>query len=606
MGPARGHGGGPGPALSREHFLPFVEMAMWSSTPGVKYSAVSGLATLAKVEENKAAMGEVGALECLATIVYDGLELPAEETSTLDINRSPGLGGVLAKAQKRLQPDLKLQRLAASTLADLITNEVNQKAFVSGQDIGGGIPKTIMLLKETKSAGLQQALVGMLNTLAGTEAHQEVLVAGGVLPPLLQAAIGAKGEKTRLHAFHACRRLSQHPRNQEKWGVENALEVLRWMNLESLEIKFRMIAMETLQHLAKPPANAMAMAAAPGGMIAISRLLDAEVYDDDVRYLALSCISQIAETSETREHLSTPDILEACLANLERPQGRGTNLDLVRMEMHVVERLSECKENIEKISTADWMRAMALNFELSRDQQCRRLAASTAFRLCTHPGNVELARGLVPALCITLIQSHDSTLQGYCAASLSHLSEEDEAKELMRPYFKRLMEIFSLWALDIRSVSGKEQFNLPQLAAHVAGNMSNDDPEFKTRVPNIVVLTKSFMALTYSKDKRTQEHSLRLMNNVSNTTDEGKQALVSMGLVARLKRIKAESSTASATAKILAKNTLSTHMGLHTAAITIQCICRGFLFRKMKEKAARAQEAAEERRRAAAAELADQ
>ena len=96
------------------------------------------------------------------------------------------------------------------------------------------------------------------------------------------------------------------------------------------------------------------------------------------------------------------------------------------------------------------------------------------------------------------------------------------------------------------------------------------------------------------------------MNNVSDTSDAGKQSLVAMGLVARLKRVKAEDSSASATAKILAKQTLSTHMGLHTAAITIQCICRGFLFRRMKEKAARAQEAAEERRRAAAAEIAEQ
>ena len=271
MAPGRGPGGGgPAAALSREHFLPFVEMAMWSSTPGVKYSAVSGLATLAKVEENKAAMGDVGALECLATIVYDGLELPADDVSSLDINRSPGLGGALAKAQQRLQSDLKLRRLAASTLGDLITHEGNQMEFVSGQDIGGGIPKTIMLLKETKSAGLQQALVGMINTLAGTEAWQTTLVAGGVLPPLLQAAIGAKGEKTRLHAFHACRRLSQHPENQENWGVRNALEVLRWMSLDNLEIKFWMIAMETLRHLATPPANAMAMAAAPGGMADIS------------------------------------------------------------------------------------------------------------------------------------------------------------------------------------------------------------------------------------------------------------------------------------------------------------------------------------------------
>ena len=104
VAPGRGPGGGgPAAALSREHFLPFVEMAMWSSTPGVKYSAVSGLATLAKVEENKAAMGDVGALECLATIVYDGLELPADDVSSLDINRSPGLGGALAKAQQRLQ-----------------------------------------------------------------------------------------------------------------------------------------------------------------------------------------------------------------------------------------------------------------------------------------------------------------------------------------------------------------------------------------------------------------------------------------------------------------------------------------------------------------------
>ena len=188
------------------------------------------------------------------------------------------------------------------------------------------------------------------------------------------------------------------------------------------------------------------------------------------------------------------------------------------------------------------------------------------------------------------MQSHDSNLQGYCAASLARLSEQEEGKELMRPYFKKLMEVLSIWALDTRK-TGKELFNLPQLAAHVASNISNDNPEFKTRVPNVVTLVKSFMALTYSKDKRTQEHSLRLMNNVSDTSEDGKQSLV-MGLVARLKRVKAEGSSASATAKILAKQTLSTHMGLHTAAITIQCICRGFLFRKMKEKAARAQEAA--------------
>lgn len=606
MAPGRGPGGGgPAAALSREHFLPFVEMAMWSSTPGVKYSAVSGLATLAKVEENKAAMGDVGALECLATIVYDGLELPADDVSSLDINRSPGLGGALAKAQQRLQSDLKLRRLAASTLGDLITHEGNQMEFVSGQDIGGGIPKTIMLLKETKSAGLQQALVGMINTLAGTEAWQTTLVAGGVLPPLLQAAIGAKGEKTRLHAFHACRRLSQHPENQENWGVRNALEVLRWMSLDNLEIKFRMIAMETLRHLATPPANAMAMAAAPGGMAAISRLLDSEAYDDDVRFLALSCISQIAETSETREHLGTQDILQACLANLERPQGRGTNLGLVRMEMHVVERLSECEGNLEKLSTGEWISAMAMNFAYSKDQACRRLAGLTAYRICVRPGNEALALPIIPALCTTLVQSHDSNLQGYCAASLARLSEQEEGKELMRPYFKKLMEVLSIWALDTRK-TGKELFNLPQLAAHVASNISNDNPEFKTRVPNVVTLVKSFMALTYSKDKRTQEHSLRLMNNVSDTSEDGKQSLVVMGLVARLKRVKAEGSSASATAKILAKQTLSTHMGLHTAAITIQCICRGFLFRKMKEKAARAQEAAEERRRAAAAEFAEQ
>ena len=52
------------------------------------------------------------------------------------------------------------------------------------------------------------------------------------------------------------------------------------MSLDSLEIKFLMIAMVTLRHLAKPPANAIAMAAAPGGMTVISKLLDSEIYDD--------------------------------------------------------------------------------------------------------------------------------------------------------------------------------------------------------------------------------------------------------------------------------------------------------------------------------------
>jgi len=196
MAPGRGPGGGgPAAALSREHFLPFVEMAMWSSTPGVKYSAVSGLATLAKVEENKAAMGDVGALECLATIVYGGLELPADDVSSLDINRSPGLGGALAKAQQRLQSDLKLRRLAASTLGDLITHEGNQMEFVSGQDIGGGIPKTIMLLKETKSAGLQQALVGMINTLAGRRPGRQRWWQGGCCPRSCRQPSGRRGRR---------------------------------------------------------------------------------------------------------------------------------------------------------------------------------------------------------------------------------------------------------------------------------------------------------------------------------------------------------------------------------------------------------------------------
>ena len=60
---------------------------------------MAGLATLAKVEENKEAMGQVGALECLATIVYDGLELQQEEAPE-SWDSFPGLGGALAKAQQ--------------------------------------------------------------------------------------------------------------------------------------------------------------------------------------------------------------------------------------------------------------------------------------------------------------------------------------------------------------------------------------------------------------------------------------------------------------------------------------------------------------------------
>ena len=132
---------------------------------------------------------------------------------------------------------------------------------------------------------------------------------------------------------------------------------------------------------------------------------------------------------------------------------------------------------------------------------------------------------------------------------------------------------------------------LNYLASQIAANICND-AEFKPRVPNLMNLVQCFMGLTWSKDKKTQENTTRLINMVSDTSDQNKQTLVGMGLVWRLKKMKKSASVSGAT-KILAKNTLSTHLEFHTAAINIQCIARGFLYRKMKEKAAAQAAAAE-------------
>ena len=612
-GAGAGAGAGSASPLRGSHFLPFVEMAMWSSTTAVKYSAVAGLATLAKVEENKEAMGQVGALECLATIVYDGLELQNEEAGdTWD--STPGLGGALAKAQQRTKADLKLRRLAATTLADLITNAENQKKFVGGEDIGGGIEKTIGLLRATKSAGLQQALMAMLVTLAGSDDYKERLVDLGVLPPVLQVA--TKGdERSRLHAFNTCCRLSQNGNNQVKWGKQNVLEVLRWMEFEGLEIKFHMITMETLRRLAHKAENAIVIAESPGGTTAISRLLDAEEYDDDVRGLAMRCISQIAETPETRDRLGTGEILGACQVNLGRDfDGRG--FTAVRLELAVVHMLAQCPDNLVKLSTSGWLDAMCRHVLECKDKVCRRTAVKTAHLICTKPGNEELVLPFIPKLCHAMCFNSNLEVQVHIAQVLSHMTLTEGCSVYMRDYFQDIMNLLAPWASEKshkpkRTSRAAEPVSpskpgshdpdmLNFLASQIAANMCTDI-EFKSRVPNLMSLVQSFMGLTWSKDKKTQENTTRLINTVSDTSDEDKQTLVGMGLVWRLKKMKQSSSVSGAT-KILAKNTLSTHLEFHTAAITIQCIARGFLYRKMKEKAAAQAAAARERRRAAAAE----
>ena len=70
-GSRRGGGEEESPSLGTSHLLPFVELALWSSNTAVKYSAVAGLSTLAKVAENKRMMGSIGALECLTSIVFE-------------------------------------------------------------------------------------------------------------------------------------------------------------------------------------------------------------------------------------------------------------------------------------------------------------------------------------------------------------------------------------------------------------------------------------------------------------------------------------------------------------------------------------------------------
>jgi len=612
-----GAGGGAGSApLGGSHFLPFVEMAMWSSTTAVKYSAVAGLATLAKVEENKEAMGQVGALECLATIVYDGLELQQEEAPE-SWDSFPGLGGALAKAQQRTKADLKLRRLAATTLADLITNTENQKKFVGGEDIGGGIEKTIGLLRATKSAGLQQALMAMLVTLAGSDDFKERLVNLGALAPVLQVA--AKGdERSRLHAFNTCCRLSQNGNNQAKWGKQNVLEVLRWMDFEGLEIKFHMITMETLRRLAQRAENAVVIAEAPGGTTAISHLLDAEEYDDDVRGLAMRCISQIAETPETRDRLGTREILGACQVNLGRDfVSRG--FTAVRLELAVVYMLAQCDDNLVKLSTPGWLDAMCRHVLDCKDKVCRRTAVKTAHLICTKPGNEDLVLPFIPRLCHAMCFNSNIEVQVHIAQVLAHMTLWDGCSAYMRDYFQDCMNLLASWAnekshkvkktkksKDEEPVSPSKDPGshdpevLNYLASQIAANICND-AEFKPRVPNLMSLVQCFMGLTWSKDKKTQENTTRLINMVSDTSDQNKQTLVGMGLVWRLKKMKKSASVSGAT-KILAKNTLSTHLEFHTAAITIQCIARGFLYRKMKEKAAAQAAAARERRRAAAAE----
>ena len=86
-------------------------------------------------------------------------------------------------------------------------------------------------------------------------------------------------------------------------------------------------------------------------------------------------------------------------------------MELARMEMHVVERLSECESNLVKLSTDGWISAMVMNFQLGKGQSCCQLAASTAYLVCTRPGEEALVMPIVPRLCATLVKIYDRTLQ---------------------------------------------------------------------------------------------------------------------------------------------------------------------------------------------------
>ena len=125
---------------------------------------------------------------------------------------------------KKVKADMKLKRLAAATLADLMTDRENQDIYVGVN----GVQKTNALLLETKSLGLQQPLVAILCSLAGNEDYKQQLVREGALLALFKAA-QSSSEKCRLFAFHACKRLSADEDNQVSWGEGHLLEIVSWL-----------------------------------------------------------------------------------------------------------------------------------------------------------------------------------------------------------------------------------------------------------------------------------------------------------------------------------------------------------------------------------------
>lgn len=560
-GSRRGGGEEESPSLGTSHLLPFVELALWSSNTAVKYSAVAGLSTLAKVAENKRMMGSIGALECLSSIVFEE-ENPMKSTfmapNELQRKKEP------SATSKKVKADMKLKRLAASTLADLMTDRENQDIYVGVN----GVQKTNALLLETKSLGLQQPLVAVLCSLAGNEDYKKQLVSEGALLALFKAA-QSSSEKCRLFAFHACKRLSADEDNQVSWGEGNLLEIVSWLKKEELDIKFHMIAMETLRQLALHPENATYITTQSDAVFTIAKYLDADEYDDDVRNSTILCLGQIAKTAATRPKLAIPEVLEGFLACIMRNVAE-RDIRAVRLELSVIELIADCKENAGLMSTRIWVEILLRYVLECRDRVCKRHAAQSLQHVALNMEDVSPLIYQTENFSRGMCEVNDSTVSKLSGFIVDKLSQAEHGRKLMRPHANAIFHRCSRWV---------EEPEYQLMSVEIAANLAM---ELRTKEEIDLMLPRldNFMLLTKSKHKPTQEAAVRLLHNLSSCEREQQQKLVEKGIVWRMKSVQ-RSAGASEMARFTAATALKGNLKMQHAAIVIQSMIRGRIQRKL-------------------------